>query len=240
MSAKILTPDQERYFKTALATSNIAILDKFGRADYLTDATGAGTQQITTTTHPAGSITRITGTGAHVYNIDYANDSYNVGDEITFVQIHSAATVNATGTDAGGTGEAPTVNTEGASAHVIGTQRTLRKVRDYVSVTSGLETTADQLLTSITVDVTGGSAATYTTVPLTGGSGTGAQVTCVLSGATAIDSITVTTAGSGYTAGDTLYIAAALLGGSSTQVTIVLKADDLAGTVEAEWDLLVG
>ena len=71
MSAKILTPDQERYFKTALATSNIDILDKFGRADYLTDATGAGTQQITTTTHPAGSITRITGTGAHVYNIDY-------------------------------------------------------------------------------------------------------------------------------------------------------------------------
>jgi uncharacterized protein len=70
-----------------------------------------------------------------------------------------------------------------------------------------LDTAADALLTSITVNPTDCDDATYPSVALTGGTGTGAQATVVCSGNT-ITSITVTTAGTGYVIGDSLTIAA--------------------------------
>lgn len=247
MSTKpFLTLEEERYIKTSLASERIGteVIAKTTSPGYITDGAGAGTREISPATHPANSIVRITGAGAHVYDIEYVNDTYEVGDEITFVQIEATATVNATGSDTGGTGEAPTVNTEGASAHVIGTQRTLRKVRNYVTANGGLDATADQLLTSITTDVTGATASTtFTGVALVTetGIGSGAEVS-VTTDATGnvITAIDVTTAGINYADGDELTIAAADLGAGSTEVEITLVADDLAGTVQAEWDLLVG
>ena len=95
------------------------------------------------------------------------------------------------------------------------------------SVESGvLDTAADALLTSITVNPTDCDAATYTSVALTGGTGTGAIATVICSGLT-ITSITVTTAGTGYAVADSLTIAALALGTGSSLATIVLDAADI-------------
>jgi uncharacterized protein len=89
-----------------------------------------------------------------------------------------------------------------------------------------LDTAADALLTSITVNPTDCDDASYPGVALTGGTGTGAQATVVCSGNT-ITSITVTTAGTGYVIGDSLTIAANALGTASSTATIVLDAADI-------------
>jgi len=96
--------------------------------------------------------------------------------------------------------------------------------------TGTLPTSADALLTSINSNPTDGVDATYTSVALTNdGSGTGAVATVVISGNT-ISSITITTAGSGYVAGDTLTIAGGDLGAGSTAATILLVAGDIVGS----------
>ncbi len=82
-------------------------------------------------------------------------------------------------------------------------------------------------IASITTNVTGGTADTYTAVDIVGGTGTGGVVTVILDSATNISSIAVTTAGTGYVIGDTVTIAAANLGASSTEVGLTLVADDL-------------
>ena len=89
-----------------------------------------------------------------------------------------------------------------------------------------LDTAADALLTSITVNPTDCDDATYTSVALTGGTGTGAIATVICSGLT-ITSITVTTAGTGYAVADSLTIAALALGTGSSLATIVLDAADI-------------
>ena len=60
---------------------------------------------------------------------------------------------------------------------------------------------------------------TYTGVSLTGGSGSGAKATIVVSGA-AVSSVTITTAGNGYLAGDTLSALAASIGGTGTGFSV--------------------
>jgi uncharacterized protein len=95
-----------------------------------------------------------------------------------------------------------------------------------------LESAADALLTSITVNPTDCDDATYISVALTGGTGTGAIATVICSGNT-ITSITVTTAGTGYVIGDSLTIAATLLGVASSAATIVLVADDIVDGINA-------
>ena len=99
------------------------------------------------------------------------------------------------------------------------------------SVESGvLDTAADALLTSITVNPTDCDAATYTSVALTGGTGTGAIATVICAsgaGTSTITSITITTAGTGYVVGDSLTIAALALGTGSSLATIVLDAADI-------------
>mgnify|MGYP006137659555 CR=1 FL=1 len=93
-----------------------------------------------------------------------------------------------------------------------------------------LDTAADALLTSITVNPTDCDDATYTSVALTGGTGTGAIATVVCSGLT-ITLITVTTAGTGYEVGDSLTIAALALGTASSLATIVLDAADIVNAL---------
>ena len=95
--------------------------------------------------------------------------------------------------------------------------------------TGTLSTATDALLTSITVNPTDCVDETYTSVALTGGSGTSAVATVVVAGST-ITSITITTAGTGYVAADSLTIAGGALGGGSSAATIVLVADDIVGS----------
>lgn len=58
---------------------------------------------------------------------------------------------------------------------------------------------------------------TYTNVPMIGGTGSGAQATIVVSGGTIASSgVTITTAGSGYTQGDKLTVAASSVGGTGS------------------------
>ena len=97
----------------------------------------------------------------------------------------------------------------------------------YAGSSSGvLLEDADALLSSISSNPVDCDDATYTAVALTGGAGTGAQATVVCSGNT-ITSITVTSAGSGYLAGDVLTIAATDLGAGSSAATITLVVGDL-------------
>ena len=93
-----------------------------------------------------------------------------------------------------------------------------------------LEVAVDALLTSITVNPTDCDAATYSNIALTGGTGTGALATVICAsgvGTSTITSITVSTAGTGYVAGDSLTIAALDLGTGSSAVTIVLNSADI-------------
>ena len=60
---------------------------------------------------------------------------------------------------------------------------------------------------------------TYAGVALTGGSGTGAKATIVVSGAT-VTSVTLTAAGNGYAAGNTLSATAASIGGTGSGFSI--------------------
>ena len=76
--------------------------------------------------------------------------------------------------------------------------------------------------------VTGATASTYPGIVPTGGSGTGLVVTIIMSSATVITSITVTTAGSGYVAGDVLVIEDGSVGAGSTAFfTAAITAADL-------------
>ena len=98
---------------------------------------------------------------------------------------------------------------------------------DNVETTGDLVTTADALLTSITVNPTDGVEAVYTGVALTGGTGTGAAATVTINSGLTISAITVTSAGSGYVATDSLTIAGGDLGAGSSAATIVLVAGNI-------------
>lgn len=70
--------------------------------------------------------------------------------------------------------------------------------------------------------------ATYEDVPLSGGTGTGLTAKIIIADATTITSIEIDAAGTGYTTGDTLTVAAGKVGGESTSFTIALVAADTA------------
>ena len=99
------------------------------------------------------------------------------------------------------------------------------------SANGKLLATADALLASNTTQVAGGVAATYTAVLGTGSaSGTTCLATVILSNATTVSSITVTTTGSGFTAADTITFPSSSLGASAsggTDPVFTLVAGDL-------------
>tara|TARA_R110000772_G_scaffold35244_6_gene85066 strand:- start:2521 stop:4806 length:2286 start_codon:yes stop_codon:yes gene_type:complete len=85
------------------------------------------------------------------------------------------------------------------------------------SANGKLLATADALLASNTTQVAGGVAATYTAVLGTGSaSGTTCEATVILSDATTVSSITVTTTGSGFTSADTITFPSSSLGASAS------------------------
>jgi flagellin len=73
-----------------------------------------------------------------------------------------------------------------------------------------------------------GALTTVTSVALTGGSGSGAVATVVIGAGNTISSIAVTTAGTGYKAGDVLTIAAAALNAGQTSAIDGIRIDSLA------------
>jgi hypothetical protein len=66
---------------------------------------------------------------------------------------------------------------------------------------------------------------TYTNVTLTGGAGTGAKATIVVAG-NAVTSVTITTPGTGYVAGNSLSASAANIGTSGSGFAIVVNTVD--------------
>jgi len=76
---------------------------------------------------------------------------------------------------------------------------------------------------AVTGQINDGTDATYNNVDLSDGTGTGAQATVVVS-SNAVTSVTVSAIGSGYQSGDVLKIAAGLLGGGSSEVTLTALA----------------
>ncbi|GAA4328568.1 hypothetical protein [Flaviaesturariibacter amylovorans] len=71
---------------------------------------------------------------------------------------------------------------------------------------------------------------TYTNVALTGGAGTGAKATIVVAG-TVVTSVTLTEAGSGYVAGNSLSAAAVNIGGTGSGFAVVVSA------ITSKWEL---
>ncbi|WPU91800.1 hypothetical protein SNE25_21005 [Mucilaginibacter sabulilitoris] len=84
--------------------------------------------------------------------------------------------------------------------------------------------------------ITGGTGytnnGTYTNVSLTGGSGTGAKGTVVVAG-NSVTGVTITTAGTGYRAGDILSAAASTIGTNGSGFQFALTAVDNTATVYA-------
>ena len=77
-------------------------------------------------------------------------------------------------------------------------------------------------------------AATYINVPLTGSlTGTGALATVVVSAPTVIDSVTITTAGSGFAVGEAITISETFIGGVAATATVTdfLTATDIVNQV---------
>jgi phage-related protein len=86
-----------------------------------------------------------------------------------------------------------------------------------------------------TVNTPGGTAAaagTYTAVSVSGGTGTGAKLNVVTTGAgtySTVATITVANPGTGYTAGNTLTVLGAALGGTNGTNNLTVNIDTLTG-----------
>jgi phage tail sheath protein FI len=129
----------------------------------------------------------------------------------------------------GGEGGAAFENTATPSTGGSGTGVVLAVTAS--SANGKLLATPDALLASITTQPAGCVADTYTGIALTGGTGgTGAIATVVLDAVDNISSITVTTTGSGYIAGETITIPSGSLGATTsggTDPIITLVSGDL-------------
>ena len=93
---------------------------------------------------------------------------------------------------------------------------------------------------SLTSTGTGYVNGTYTGVALTGGTGAGALATIVVT-STAVESVTVTTAGSGYLVGDVLSASAASLGGTGAGFEATITANtSFAASANNLWQFDIG
>jgi hypothetical protein len=122
-------------------------------------------------------------------------------------------------------------------SYLIRTGTSVQIAFDTNNDITGLSLTTNQLLSSITQNVTDANPGT-TIVSPTGGSGTGATMSIITSGGIGSSSITVIqviSQGSGYNVGDVLTIAAALLPGPpSNNILITLQEKD-RDVVNASW-----
>jgi hypothetical protein len=107
---------------------------------------------------------------------------------------------------------------------LYGIDRLRSIIDDIITNTAITPTPAGYLLTVTTPNAdVNRTAGTYTSVVVTGGSGTGATVNATVNALGVITSFSLGNTGSGYTAGNTLTIAAGLLGGSSLATTFTVS-----------------
>ena len=122
-------------------------------------------------------------------------------------------------------------------SYQIATGTNTQVVLDTNNDVTGLSLINDQLVSSITQNVTDANAGTVIVTP-TGGSGVGAAMSVTTSGGLGISIVTgiqVTAQGSGYNVGNVLTIAAGLLPGPpSNDVLIMLQGKD-RDVVNASW-----
>ena len=122
-------------------------------------------------------------------------------------------------------------------SYQISTGTNTQVVLDINNDITGLSIVNNQLLNSITQNVTDADNGTVVVTP-TGGSGTGATMSVTTSGgagSASVTGITVVTQGSGYNIGDVLTITAALLPGPpSNDVLITIREKDRS-IVNASW-----
>ena len=104
----------------------------------------------------------------------------------------------------------------------------------------------DYLITAplVSVAITNGGLGyvngTYTAVPLTGGTGAGAQATIVVSTGI-VQSVTITTAGTGYAVNDELSASAASLGGTGSGLVLTATANTWFAASDANlWQFDIG
>ena len=122
-------------------------------------------------------------------------------------------------------------------SYLIRTGSGVRIALDTNNDITGLSLTTNQLLSSITQNVTDANPGT-TIVSPTGGSGTGATMSIITSGGIGSSSITVIqviSQGSGYNVGDVLTIAAALLPGPPLNDVLITLQEKDRDVVNASW-----
>lgn len=163
----------------------------------------------------AGGTATASNTFTHNFEsgLNYAGTFTTTGNNKAFRTTTVLATLRATPSDAFiGDDKSVTVNVGSTSQDITGSKIFLNAIQ-----TGGIST-----FTNISTSVAGMTATTYTSVSAasTSGSGSGAVFTVVISGATTVSSVTVTSAGSGYKINDTFTFNGSQFGaGSGTYVS---------------------
>jgi len=162
-----------------------------------------------------------------------ASGSFTPASSSTIFNDQESGAVNA-GTNLFGSftsgGESGALFTNTATPSTSGTGTGIVLAVTASSANGKLLATADALLPSILTQPAGCVAATYTTVLGTGSAGTTCEATVILDSATNLSSITVTTTGSGFIAGNTVTFPSSSLGasaGGGTDPVFTLVAGDL-------------
>jgi hypothetical protein len=185
----------------------------FGTASFTTSASFATTSSLATTASLALSII-----GGAINELAFFGSPSNITSSATLTYNPTSSflisnSITASGGTARGVNLTPTLAVTASSDNLVG-------LDINNSFRGGIATgpTSAQITTS----GSGYVSSTYTNVPLTGGTGTGALATIIVSGGS-VTTTTVSTSGTGYTAGDVLSASNTNLGGSGSGFTTTVR-----------------
>lgn len=157
--------------------------------------------------------------------------SIGAGATETGAQLASALAANSNLSTLTVNGQASEITDVRLSGTAPGTYKLTYEATGALS-TSAAGTTSASLTLNAGMTAGGytpGALTTVTGVTLTGGSGSGAAATVVIGVGNTISSIAITTAGTGYKAGDVFTIAASALHATQTSAIDGIRVDSLAG-----------
>jgi hypothetical protein len=210
-------------YKTAWAqTVSVEIREVTGALDTCTD-----TLLSSITTNPADATNNNDLTGL-------ATTSSGSGAGAILTVVISGTTVTGVTVTTAGKGYKAGDTLKVANSLIAGTSTDLVITLSADDISNGgLKCGSDELKLSITGNPTDATDGTLTGLATTSsaGGGAGAILTIVISSST-VSGVTVTTAGKGYKAGDTLTVANSLIAGTSTDLTFKLLAADIDGYVK--------